>query len=128
MRLQILNWALKNGVESQPSPSRRLEHLLASIIEPVAVFRLCVLVAGSGFAARVTLLDTLRNTLQVFDTRKGYDFGQCGVCTVHINGRAGPQHMRNGYGEVRDWALLSMLINTRSAVRPGALWLVTAYP
>jgi len=36
---------------------------------------------------RVTLLDALRENLGPFGTKKGYDHGQCGVCTVHVNGR-----------------------------------------
>jgi xanthine dehydrogenase YagT iron-sulfur-binding subunit len=36
---------------------------------------------------RATLLDTLREQLQLFGTKKGCDHGQCGACTVHVNGR-----------------------------------------
>jgi xanthine dehydrogenase YagT iron-sulfur-binding subunit len=37
--------------------------------------------------SRVTLLDALRDYLQLTGTKKGCDHGQCGACTVHVNGR-----------------------------------------
>ena len=36
---------------------------------------------------RTTLLDVLREQVQLFGTKKGCDHGQCGACTLHVNGR-----------------------------------------
>jgi len=42
---------------------------------------------GLAFDPRTSLLDLLREQVGLSGTKKGCDHGQCGACTVHIDGR-----------------------------------------
>src|SRR4030088_3018137 len=57
----------------------------------VAVSRIALTVSGQPrqleLDPRTSLLDALREHLHLTDTKKGCDHGQCGACTVMINGR-----------------------------------------
>lgn len=74
--------SLLNAAESD------LSGIVADGLEPVP---LSLTINGTKrrlrIDSRTTLLDLLREQLGLTGTKKGCDFGQCGACTVHVDGQ-----------------------------------------
>jgi xanthine dehydrogenase YagT iron-sulfur-binding subunit len=66
---------------------KKLDEIAAGFIEKVPVqLTINGVVRKLSLEPRVTVLDLLREQLDLTGTKKGCDHGQCGACTVHIDG------------------------------------------
>ena len=85
--------SLLTAIAITPSPlvkaaEKRLDDRIADLFEKMPLkMEVNGQMQSLSVEPRATLLDILREQLDLTGSKKGCDYGQCGACTVHVDGQ-----------------------------------------
>jgi xanthine dehydrogenase YagT iron-sulfur-binding subunit len=83
----MIGAAASVAVTAAPSAASAAAPVTETPVTPNVSFNVNGQARELAIDIRTTLLDALRERLQLTGTKKGCDHGQCGACTVIVNGR-----------------------------------------